>query len=500
MSSETQFSDGISRVRKLLRIRALRQVLWTGSAIFLCIFTAAAAAEKIIASPAIRKDFFYAMAVAAAFGLSLVYTYIGRKSFLDRLIDIDTRLKLQDRVSTAYEYHRLGIRSDWVDSLLADAGRCLSRLDKEELFPKRFSFVHLLFPVLILINIGIASIKPASPDSRGDRIDLKTLDHIHTMIKQHPSGRINRTRAAKPAGTEKIEKEMENLAKTLEEPSIGRKSLRRSLDRMLEEIQNEKALLSRTLAAKLEADGIEDMPALQTRRGEAMSFYQLKRLNAMLDRLFENQVPEAIAEDLAALGEHYRIEQFLEQLIDRLDQPEKSQSAAAGSGPEASGTAEPERDASDSPDHGRQSRSGGRTRSDPGGSGSDSGNREGDADGGQAGFGPEEDDGRGSGEDFSSSPGRGKSENGLTEPYALKRLKAPAVQDKMLPDQNQDYSVQIRSLTAIGKAKGEKEDVTRSYRKELEGILLKEEIPENYRTYIKNYFLSIGLGREISGP
>ena len=40
------------------------------------------------------------------------------------------------------------------------------------------------------------------------------------------------------------------------------------------------------------------------------------------------------------------------------------------------------------------------------------------------------------------------------------------------------------------------EDVIRSYWQELEEVLLKEDIPLNYRVYIKNYFLSIELRRE----
>ena len=54
----------------------------------------------------------------------------------------------------------------------------------------------------------------------------------------------------------------------------------------------------------------------------------------------------------------------------------------------------------------------------------------------------------------------------------------------------------IRSLTTIGKADMEMEEVIRPYRRELESILKKEDIPLNYREYIRNYFLSIGLRGE----
>jgi hypothetical protein len=51
-------------------------------------------------------------------------------------------------------------------------------------------------------------------------------------------------------------------------------------------------------------------------------------------------------------------------------------------------------------------------------------------------------------------------------------------------------------LPTIGNAKVKEEDVIRPYRQELESVLQKEDIPLNYREYIKSYFLSIGLKKE----
>ena len=56
-----------------------------------------------------------------------------------------------------------------------------------------------------------------------------------------------------------------------------------------------------------------------------------------------------------------------------------------------------------------------------------------------------------------------------------------------------EYNIHIRSVTRIGDATVPEEDITRQYTRELESILQKEDIPLNYREYIKSYFLSIGL-------
>ena len=60
----------------------------------------------------------------------------------------------------------------------------------------------------------------------------------------------------------------------------------------------------------------------------------------------------------------------------------------------------------------------------------------------------------------------------------------------------QNYVIHIRSLTAIGQSRVEPEDIIRNYQQEIEGILQKEDIPLNYREYIKHYFISIGLKTE----
>jgi hypothetical protein len=58
------------------------------------------------------------------------------------------------------------------------------------------------------------------------------------------------------------------------------------------------------------------------------------------------------------------------------------------------------------------------------------------------------------------------------------------------------YLIHIRALTDMGAARVKEEEILRTYRKEVESILQKEDIPVNYREYIKNYFISIGINTE----
>ena len=66
----------------------------------------------------------------------------------------------------------------------------------------------------------------------------------------------------------------------------------------------------------------------------------------------------------------------------------------------------------------------------------------------------------------------------------------------MASARTKSYLISIRTLTDIGEARLKEEDIIRTYQKEVESLLQKEDIPLNYREYIKNYFISIGMNAE----
>jgi len=66
----------------------------------------------------------------------------------------------------------------------------------------------------------------------------------------------------------------------------------------------------------------------------------------------------------------------------------------------------------------------------------------------------------------------------------------------MVSSRAKSFLIRIRALTDIGEARLKEEEIFQTYRKEVESILQKEDIPMNYREYIKNYFFSIGINTE----
>ena len=222
--------------------------------------------------------------------------------------------------------------------------------------------------------------------------------------------------------------------------------------------------------------------------------FQLRKLNELINRMFDGQIPRAVSEELADLDRHRRMEAYLEQIIEELENDRFQRTTLRGTAPERSkgsvpGSAEDQKNPENAdspttsgkgPDTEPSGQSAGADQT--GGGGDDA--RE-DPDGESLDQGP-------------SSAGRGKSQDQSDSARQPDLLKDPAIQDRTATSRRSELSVLIRSLTAAGTAKAETRPIIRDYRRSMESILQKEDIPLNYRKYIKNYFLSIGLRKEPS--
>jgi len=102
-------------------------------------------------------------------------------------------------------------------------------------------------------------------------------------------------------------------------------------------------------------------------------------------------------------------------------------------------------------------------------------------------------DGMGQPEGYSAAAGNAKSIEDNQSSYELEKTPGSVLQDKIASSQAKSYLIHIRALTDVGEARLKEEEIFQTYRKEVESILQKEDIPINYREYIKNYFISIGI-------
>ena len=225
---------------------------------------------------------------------------------------------------------------------------------------------------------------------------------------------------------------------------------------------------------------------------------QLEKLKRVLNRALNNQIPDSINQNIEALQELYRTEEQLSQMIDEFYEDHSDSDEVAGSkydNPQPLTATNGLKKPLDDTEHLKTKREVlNRNRGFEG--------RHGKSDPEQR----QEID-RDLKDEFGSQPGSSAaagdapSDGKKKSKDELAKASGIGTQDKTTSSQGDNYLIQIRSLTAIGESKLEEKDIIRAYRKEVEGILQKEDIPLNYRGYIKNYFISIGLkaGKNADG-
>jgi hypothetical protein len=489
------FLTGISKLRRLIIKERIKRVLTVTFLLSLMLNTLALGVQKI---GLLRWEGYtvYPILVLVSFAFSLLFGLRTIKSFMDELIEIDVRLGLKERLSTAYECHQLGRKSVFVDGLIEDATSLLGSIKAHEIFPRSFSSVHLCIPLLaaaivILLSIDLAP-TPTKDSATGER-----LKQIGRKMEEYSKREIQgiKEEAEKPRSD--VSRHMENITEELKSKTMTKERLLKSLAALIKEVEAEQTQLAHRLEAEL---GLEDMvstPKLKPLQKENVSPNEVKQLREQLEELFEGEVPASLSQDISSLDQNRRLEVFLDDIINEVGfalevddevsfrEEEKGVSLGGTFGEgknndkEISGGRALAPLESDEVNTERQITSVlGQAKASSKGSG------EGD---------PAPD------EVSSYAAGREKSEGGRKPPYQLRSSKGPVLEDRGNSGQGDWYNIHVRSLPAKGKAGLMEEDVIRPYRRELEGALRKEDIPLNYREYIKNYFLSIGLRQEENG-
>lgn len=497
MNGQAAFLNGIRSIKRIVWFQTAKQFLETATVIYLILYSVYAVWNRF-GSFMIKGSGLIFMAIGISLVSSFAFAIARRKSFSRHLIDIDSRLHLQDRLSTAYEYLQKQKETIFFNLLIQDAGEKISQIDKKKIFPKNISWIHFLLAALILINLLMAAIKYPSAVDNSDAIHPDTLDKIQTVIRQYTTEKTAKKHPGGKTHEERLSKQMTDhfdmLADMLDNPSVRPKHLNAMLHKALKEIQSEKIARAGDLIEELGLNAMEDVSVEQIRQPGRLTAFQLRKLNELINRMFDDQIPRAVSEELADLDRYRRMEAYLEQIIEELENDRFQRTILRGTAPERSkgsvpGSAADQKNPENAdspttsgkdPDTEPSGQSAGADQT--GGGGDDA--RE-DPDGESLDQGP-------------SSAGHGKSQDQSDSAHQPDSLKDPAIQDKTATSRRSELSVLIRSLTAAGTAKAETRPIIRDYRRSMESILQKEDIPLKYRKYIKNYFISIGLRKEPS--
>jgi hypothetical protein len=421
---------------------------------------------------------------------ALLLGFLKRDKFITTLIDIDRRLRLQDRISTAYEYYKSGKKTVFSDIQIKDAAAKLHQLSTQQMLPVKFSWLHLLLIFLIVANGALFLSNYLSPEFKLTRADQNKLEVADELPRNYTISRLESKNEKKKNRQNGYSKELEHLRNRLNDRSITQDQLITRLDRFLKDVQGEQTRLATELGTKLKAAEIDEMPIQTIPKPENLSLNQLEKLKRILNRALNNQIPDSINRNIEALQELYRTEERLSQMIDEFYEGHSDSDEVAGSkydntqpSTATHGLKKPFDDTEHSKTKGEVLN---RNRGFEGRHGQPDPEQRQESD-------RDLKDEFGSRPGSSSTAGSASSDGKKKAKDELAKSSGIGTQDKTTSSQGDNYLIQIRSLSAIGESKLEEKDIIRSYRKEIEGILQKEDIPLNYRGYIKNYFISIGL-------
>jgi hypothetical protein len=493
VSAETLFFSEISKLKRCVIFKAVQRTLLNAALTFLGICPIVFIIEKARFLESGAYGSWYILLIGFSLFVGLLTAFLKKKGFLAFLIDIDTRLKLKDRLSTAYEYQKFGKKSDLSNLLMEDATDTLRQLSTRKLFPPKFSFLHLVLILLILINMALYSSDYLLSGNKSTRSDQYKLEKISTLLQNYSESRIEGQKEKKVRQPDVYAKELENLSRKLQDGSITRDQLFTTLNRFLKDVQGKQTRLANALGTQLTAAKIEEMPVSKIPTLQNLSASNLEKLKMLLNQLPNNQMPDSINHDIETLQELHRLETLLSQIIDDINEDTFRTEGLAESDRNQTRGSQYMNDLKKARDYTQRSKTPGKfssTKPDREGP-----NRQ-----------PGSDQSQGEGRDlqkefesrdgYSSLAGRGKSTGKKKLSTEIEKLSGPGIQDEIISSQMQNYLIHIRSLTAIGESRIKAEDIMRTYRQEIEGILQKEDIPLNYREYIKHYFISIGLKTE----
>jgi hypothetical protein len=491
VNAETSFNSQIAKIKRRIVVQAIHRLLLNASLIFLAIsifyfiLSLAGIINYRITVPR------YILPMALSLSAALCIWFVTRINLLNILIDIDRRLKLQDRVSTAYEHIKLKKKTDFSELLINDAAIKLGQISKQQLVPAQFSVLHLLVIILLLINIFLYSGVFFTPGFKSTPRELEKLDTAGHLLKNYMIKRINKKSVQQSTTRSGHSEKLAQISRKLGDSSKPFEQRLAALDSFLEEVEGEQTRLAQELGARLDSAGIKKIPIPKTPDLANLSSSQLEKLKGLLSRTLNNRLPDSIDQNIESLQELDSIENLLSRIIDNLKDgrakiDDSFQSAGVEGGRMPQSTATPE------------NQPGEPNRPYPNSKFSDHDpNAEDRAD--HQGFekwqsqGDDLPHGMEPPEGDSDAAGNAKSNQGNQSSHELDQTQSSATQDKLASSPAKTYLIHIRALTDMGEARVKEEEIFRTYRKEVESILQKEDIPQNYREYIKNYFISIGM-------
>ena len=319
MSVEIAFNSQIAKIKRRVVFRAIHRILLNAALIFLaiCIVYFILNLADIINYRA--DGSWYILPVALSLLAALILGFAKKRNLLNILIDLDRRLQLQDRVSTAYEYLKLKQKTEFTELLINDAAVKLSQINRQQLVPDKLSLMHWLVIILLISNFLLYAGVLFAPDFKLTRRQSDKIDTAGQVLKNYMIKRIDNKTVQQPKNQSGHAQKLAQISDTLNDRTKPFEQRFAELNRFLEEVQGQQARLAQELGTRLDSAGFNKLPVPETPDLANLSSSQLQKLKGLLSQTLNRRLPDAIDQNIDSLQELDNIENLLSRIIDDLE-------------------------------------------------------------------------------------------------------------------------------------------------------------------------------------
>lgn len=395
--------------------------------------------------------------------VSILVFFRVKKTFQQTLIAADRRLLLKDRLSSANEVYTRQIKTAFSLALLDDAVAHIDQIGTKKVIPFERSGWFYLIPVLLLLNAFLV-FEPLSLVKKS-----KTWEAIQqtgkplSLARQIEDFKEKMLESDDPKGLTEKFKEIERTAKQMlaKNQASGREAMK-SFSGLLETIEKKNQAEFKELKEQLDPGGNTDEQGMNipspvptppsTRKNEQVAV-DLNDLKEKAEQGFDDDMPDHIERRLSNLETNMAFQKYLENLLKKYGREASEDEQTGSSG------------------HNQDQQA---------------------AEAGSSGAGGAE----------KSSPDK-KNESaqaGSQVPESRPKNQNPLVQNKGRIEQDKSgqfkkgsFGYAVKALPVINQSTLSTEQVMKNYIRSNEAVMLKENIPAEYKEGIKEYFLSIGL-------
>ena len=288
MHAETLFRSQIAKIRRRNVIRMLHGMLLNASLIYLSFNLLSIGLHTAGITGHMADGWWHAVCggisllLGAATGLTL------KQKLPHVLMEIDRRLALRDKLSTAHEYFKYHADNMFTGLLVRDATSSLQSFNMQQIMPITLSRRHWAAAALLLLNIGLYS---EAWDSTGRHLsdrEIKNIENAGKLLKDYSIRRIDNRESQSPTSKSHIDKKLDQVRQSLQDRSKTFDQQVRAMHQYREEIQGERSSLTNELDKRLEAAEIKPVLTPTITPSKNLSAAQLEKLRKFWELHYGN--------------------------------------------------------------------------------------------------------------------------------------------------------------------------------------------------------------------